>query len=86
VRHRKFKGGLKLNVHDLKNFVFAVQFQSSDTITEKFSMLLGTRTNLADAERVNFLTFLPTVTEIFLPTVQGMFDIDGFSAGTRQFP
>jgi len=86
VRHGKFKGGLKLNVADFENFVFAAKFQSSDTVTEKFSMVLATRSNLADAKRVNFLTSLPTVTEIFLPTVEGLFDFGGFSAGTRGYP
>jgi hypothetical protein len=86
VRHGKFKGGLKLYVADFENFVFAVKFQSTNAVTEKFSMLLATRNNLADAEHVNFLTFLSTVTEIFLPTVEGMFDFDSFSGGTRKFP
>jgi len=86
VRHGKFKGGLKLNVNDVENFVFAAKFQSSSAVTENFSMLFTTRSNLTDAERVNFLSFLSTGTEIFLPTVEGMFDCDGFSGGMQQFP
>ena len=78
--------GLKLNINCFENFVFAAKFQSSNDITEKFSMLLATRSNLPDAERIHFLTFLSTVTEIFLPTVEEMFDFDVFSGGTRQFP
>jgi len=66
--------------------LFAGKFQSSSAITEKFSMLLTTRSNLVDAERIHFLTFLSTGIEIFLPTVEGMFNFDGFPGGTRQFP
>jgi len=66
-------------------FFFGAKFQTSDTVTEIFSMLLATRSYLVEAERVNFLTVLPTVTEIYLPTVEGIFDLDGFSGETRQF-
>jgi len=86
VRRGKLKGGLKLNVNDFENFVFAAKFQSNNSITEKFSMLLATRSNLADAESIHFLIFLSTVTEIFLPTVKGTLDFDVFSRGTPQFP
>ena len=82
----KIERGLKLNINDFENFVFAANFQSSNDITEKLAMLLATRSNLADAERINFLIFLSTGTEIFLPTVEEMFDFDGFSGGTLQFP
>jgi hypothetical protein len=55
-----------LNVADFEHFLFVAKFQSSNAITEKLSTLLAKRSNLADAERINFLTFLSTGTEIFL--------------------